>query len=303
MNAYDALDESVFDYLSSNPELSNIAEVHRGIDWNIPLKGNKSMLTSLEPRPGFRKGLDKILGEIEPYHAQGFVHLNMDNRFRAAPAHSLPWDKPKVIANRDIISGGPWQIVGFPDSSGLICCQSLIGIWPKADINIEVLSALINSPLASAALFVKQNKRDNGIKAVEQIPTPFLKSIEAGTIAELVRCYMSFRAEIKKGATKKRAVQVCIQLLMKLDALILKAYDLPPRVERKLLDCFRGYQRPLPFSFPDYYPEDFMPCIPLYKYLETDLKQASAEELLKRITPFDSQDIHGFVIDLEARQF
>ena len=301
MNVYKTLDGRVVDYLNSNPKLRDVADVHGGIEWNISLKENKGTLISSEPKPGFQKGLDRILGEIEPYHAQGSVHLNMDDRFRGAPVHPLPWDKPKVIANRDLISGGPWLIIGFPDSSGLVCCQNLIGIWPKADINIEVLSALINSPLASAALFVKQNKRDNGIKAVEQIPAPFLKSIEAETITDLVRCYMSFRMEIKQGTTSKTAIQECIRTLVEIDSLILKAYDLPPRLERKLLEFFRGYRRPVPFDFPNYYPEDFSLCIPLHKYLKMDLKQASAGELLKRITPFDSEEMHKFFMDLEER--
>ena len=88
---------------------------------------------------------------------------------------------------------------------------------------------------------------------------------------------------------------------MEIDSLILKAYDLP-RLERKLLDFFIGHPRPVPFLFPDYYPADFRPCIPLSKYLEMDMKKASAGELLKRIAPIDSEVIHEFVMDLEERQ-
>ena len=302
MNTYEALDGSVFDYLNSNPKLRDIADVHVGIEWNISLQGNKGVLISSAPKPGFQKGLNKVPGKIEPYYAQGFVYLNMDERYRRTFAHSLPWDKPKVIANRHVIGGGPWQIVAFLDSSGLVCYQNLIGIWPKKDISIEVLSALVNSPLANAALFVRQDKRDNGIKTVEQIPTPFRKNITVETITGLVRHYTNLRSGIKKGASEKAAIHQCIQTLMEIDGLILKAYDLPPRLERRLLDFFRGYRRPLPFDFSDYYPEDFGPCIPLHKYLELDLRQASAAELLKRITPFDSEDMHEFFMDIEARQ-
>ncbi len=106
----------------------------------------------------------------------------------------------------------------------------------------------------------------------------------------------------KKGAAEKAANHQCIQTLMEIDGLILKAYDLPLRHERKLLDFFRGYPRPVPFGFPDYYPEGLAPYISLHKYLELDLKQASAGELLKRITPFDSEDMHEFVMDIEERQ-
>lgn len=302
INICEPLDGSVLDYLNSNPKLKDIAAVHGGIEWNISLQGNKGVLISSAPKPGFQKGLDKISGKIEPYYAQGFVYLNMAERYRRTFAHSLPWDKPKVIANRHVIGGGPWQIVGFLDSSGLVCYQNLISIWPKTDISIEVVSALVNSPLANAALFVRQDKRDNGIKTVEQIPTPFRKNIAVETITGLVRHYTNLRSGIKKGASEKAAIHQCIQTVMEIDGLILKAYDLPPRHERKLLDFFRGYPRPVPFGFPGYYPEDFTPCIPLHKYLEMDLRQASAAELLKRIRPFDSEDMHEFFLDIEARR-
>ena len=117
-----------------------------------------------------------------------------------------------------------------------------------------------------------------------------------------MRYYTKLRSEIKKSSIKEHTIQECIKTLMEIDGLILKAYDLPPRLERKLLEFFRGYLRPLPFDFPDYYPEDFAPCIPLHRYLEMDLKKASAGELLKRIVPFDSADVHELVMDLEKRQ-
>ena len=303
MNICEVPDGSVLDYLNSNPKLRDIADVHGGIEWNISLKGNKGILISSEPKPGFQKGLNKVPGKIEPYYAQGFVYLNMDEQYRRRNAHTFPWDRPKVIVNRHIISRGPWRIAAFPDSSGLVCYQNFIVIWPKTDINIEVLSALVNSPLANAALFVKQDKRDNRIRTLEQIAIPFLKSLAVARISHLVRSYINLRSGIKKGTSPKAAIQQCVQILMEIDALIMKAYDLPPRLERKLLEFFRGYRRPVPFDFPNYYPEDFSPCIPLHKYLKMDLKQASAGELLKRITLFDSDNIHEFVMEIEARQF
>ena len=303
MNICEVPDGSVLDYLNSNPRLRDIADVHGGIERNISLKGNRTIFISSEPKPGFHKGLDKVPTKIEPYYAQGFIYLNMDKRYRRTCAHSLPWNEPKVIVNRHIISRGPWRIVAFPDSSGLVCYQNFIGVWPKTGVNIQVLSALVNSPLANAALFVKQDKRDNRINTLEQIAIPFLKSLAEERISHLVRSYIKLRSGIKKGASPKAAIQQCVQILMEIDALILKAYDLPPRLERKLLEFFRGYRRPVPFDFPNYYPEDFSPCIPLHKYLKMDLKQASAGELLKRITPFDSEEMHKFFMDIEARQF
>jgi type I restriction-modification system DNA methylase subunit len=288
----------IWNYLQDFPRLGAIADFHQGIWWNVSLEKNRSSLISSNPNPGFKKGLDTVQGKIEPYDAERFVYLNMDEQYRRTTAHSFPWDKPKVIANGRRISRGPWRIVGYPDSSGLVCTKNFIGIWPKSDINIEVLSAFINSPLVNAALYLKGYGRENSIRILEQIPIPYPEVIDKERIDRLITYYINFKSTTMKGLAK----EPIIKILMEIDSLILKAYDLPPRLERKLLEFFRGYPRPVPFNFPNYYPEDFKPCIPLHKYLEMDLKQSSAGELLKRIKPFDSEDMNGFFMDLEAGQ-
>ena len=292
----------IWDYLRANPILKDIAEFHQGIWWNTSLEKEKNRLISSNPKIGFKKGLDTIRRKIEPYYAQGFKYLNMDERYQRTAAHLFPWESPKVIANSRRISRGPWRLVGYPDSDGLVCTKSFIGIWPKADMNVEVLTALINSPIVNVALYLKSYGRDNSIRILEQIPIPIPTNINKEDITRLVRYYSKLRSGIGRGLAKEPSIQKFIQTLMEIDGLILKAYDLPPRLERKLLERFRGHPRPVPFDFPDYYPEDFAPCIPLHKYLEMDLKQASAGELLKRITPFDSEDMHEFFMDIEARQ-
>ena len=292
----------IWDWLKDYPRFEDIAIFHQGIQWNRPLEKNIGVLVASEPKSKFRKGLDKVPGKLEPFWAQGFIYLNVDEKFRRRKAHFFPWDKPKAIVNRHIIRRGPWRIVAYPDSAGLVCYQNFIGIWPKTDINIEVLSALVNSPLANAALFSKGGKRDNRIRALEQIPIPLTQMIDEKRITYLAKYYKALRSSLKEETVVGSNIQDCSQTLMEMDSLILKAYDLPPRLERKLLELFRGHPRPVPFDFPDYFPEDFRPCIPLHKYIEMDLKQASAGELLKRITPFDSEDMHEFFMDIEARQ-
>ena len=292
----------IWDYLRANPTLNYIAELHQGMWWNTSLRREKNRLISSNPKTGFKKGLDTIRGKIEPYHARDFVYLNMDEQYRRTTAHLLPWESPKVIANSQRISRGPWRLLGYPDSDGLVCTKNFIGIWPKANMNVEVLTALINSPVVNVVLYLKSCGRDNPIGILEQIPIPIPTNINKEDITRLVRYYTKLMPEIERGLAKKQSFQKFIQILMEIDGLILKAYDLPPRLERKLLEHFRGHPRPVPFDFPDYYPKDFSPCIPLHKYLEMDLKQASAGELLNRITPFDSEDIHEFFIDIEAMQ-
>ena len=292
----------IWEYLSDNPKLVDIAKIHKGLEWNIPLKKNLELLVSSVPRVGFKKGLDKAHGKLECYYAHGFVYLNVEKKFSRTSAHFLPWERPKVIANAQIIGRGPWRVCAFPDREGLVCYHNLTGIWPRDALTIEAIAAILNSSLANAALFVQEGKRDNKIRSIESIPIPPLEILDYKKIDELVQGYQKIRSERTDSLCKESDNREFVKYLREIDGLILKAYDLPPRLERQLLDFFRGYPRPVPFPFPDYFPADFKPCIPLYQYLKMDMKQTSAGKLLKRIEPIDSEAIHEFVLDLEERQ-
>jgi hypothetical protein len=75
-------------------------------------------------------------------------------------------------------------------------------------------------------------------------------------------------------------------LLKRVDAEVLRLYDLPPRLERQLLDLFSGQQRPgVPFAFERYFPEDFEPCFPLHMYLSESYQRSTAGALRARYAP------------------
>jgi len=292
----------IWEYLTDYEKLGNISEIHRGVEWNIPLRKNKELLVSENPKPGFKKGLDRVPGKIGTFWAEGFVYLNMKEHYRRTNAHFLPWDRPKIISNKHLISRGPWRIVGFVDEKALVFYQTFVCIWPKPGIDPHMISAIINSPVVNAMLYSREGKRENHLSTLKNLSVPPSVRLNTKKIRDLVKQYVSLRSELSDSGDSEGIISECSNTLLLIDSLILRAYDLPPRLERKLLDLFRGYPRPVPFPFPDYFPADFKPCIPLHQYLEMDMKQISAGELIKRIEPIDSEVIHEFVLDLEERQ-
>ena len=86
-------------------------------------------------------------------------------------------------------------------------------------------------------------------------------------------------APLKREETEEKAHE----LLLSIDAVVLKGYGLSPRLERDLLDFFEGEQRPIPFPFSAYYPESFKSAIPLWMYLSPELQQCSASHLLRHL--------------------
>ena len=287
----------VWDYLKDYPRLSDVGKFHRGIEWNISLKNNRNLLISEHQEPGFMKGLDTSKGKIEAYYAHEFVYLNMKEQFKRTDNHSLSWSSPKVIINKARLSRSPWRVAGYPDHNGLVLTQYFTILWPRDGINIEVLSAIVNSPLANAMVYLNGFGRDNPIKLLEDIPIPPAKAIDSQEITKKVNYYIELRSSLGLQKNNK-VIDKMTATLLEIDGLLLKAYDLPPRLERKLLDFFSGFQRPVPFDFYEYFPDSFAPCIPLHMYLKMDLKKLSANELLKRIKPIDSSEANKFAKNL-----
>lgn len=295
----------IWEYISEYPRIKDIADIRRGIQWNLPINENRELLISSTPKKGFKKGLDSVPGKIESYLTKDYVYLNMDEQYRRRNAHFLPWDDPKVIVNLGIISRGPWRIVGTVDIDGLVCYQSFMGIWPKNDnvVDVYTIASLVNSPMTNASLYVMEGKRVNHKNTINESHIPPITLIDKLKVKELIEKYISLRVKPNNISHNNKVNNTeAIDLLLSIDSLILKAYDLPPRLERKLLDFFRGYPRPVPFHFLDYFPKSFRPCIPLYKYLEMGIKHTNAGKLLEETKPIDSQEIHEFVLDIEERQ-
>src|SRR5260370_36129991 len=73
--------------------------------------------------------------------------------------YQLPWEQPKVILNKTARSRRGWRMSGFPETDGLICYQTFIGMWPTSDgYDVYVLSDILNSPLANACGATREDK-------------------------------------------------------------------------------------------------------------------------------------------------
>jgi hypothetical protein len=66
------------------------------------------------------------------------------------------------------------------------------------------------------------------------------------------------------------------QLFLSIDAEVMRLYDLPPKMEKRILDLFQGVQRKgVDFEFKGYYPEGFESAIPLHEYLSEEYQRST----------------------------
>ena len=81
-------------------------------------------------------------------------------------------------------------------------------------------------------------------------------------------------------------------LLLSIDAEVMRLYDLPPKMEKRVLDLFQGVQRKgVPFSFRGYYPKNFKSAIPLHEYLSEEYQRSTVSFVKKWVEDNRSPEI------------
>lgn len=274
--------------------IGDVADVHRGIEY----KDNIDKFVSDEPRPGLVPGLKDVRSGLEPYVTGRPVYFQIEEELMLYSAHLLDWQAHKVIANAARISRGAWTIAAAVDESGLMCSQRFHGIWPSSDLPIEVISAVLNGPLANAYIGLQVTSHDNQVRLVKSVPLPQLSGGDLARIKSLVREYMAARQAWRDGLPSQDEEQACLDLMTEIDAAVLAGYGLAPRLERELLDRFAGERRPGPVTFDRYYPEDFRAAVPLRVYISDAYRDASVEATLHRVLPVHEPGLTGLIEEL-----
>jgi len=115
------------------------------------------------------------------------------------------------------------------------------------------------------------------------MPVPQVPKDDMSRVADASRAYLNAVTPSTGVPAPDIDNKAASELLLHVDAEILRLYDLPPRVERELLDLFAGKKRlGVPFEFDRYFPEDFEPCFSLHEYLSEDYQRSTAGELRAR---------------------
>jgi hypothetical protein len=276
----------VWDALLNYPTLGEVAILHRGIEWNKPLTrgkqetGQRQKLIRRKDAPGFRAGIAPRT-RFDVFERPETFYLSLRPDDARGHAYRHPWDRPKAIVNKATRSRGRWRLAAFPDSAGLVCYQTFIAVWPKGPPFDEFLLAVVlNSPVANAFVATREGKTDITMETLARLPMPIFTSSQADSLRSLVREYQ----RITKTLPLQRSdSDDPARVLMDIDALALDGYRMPPRVERQLLDYFRGYVRPTSHPFKEYVPKECDVYFSLSDYLSPEFKDATAGQLRKRL--------------------
>ena len=263
----------VWEYCASLRTLGDISDVGRGVEY----KSESNIDSKISPRkkPGFQKGFYSYDSNPPIHTLPELVWLNISRESIQSYGSGIS-NKPKVLVNR--IRGGrsPWRLRAWIDINRYPFGKAFLSVTPKVDISLFTIWALTNSPLANAYLY-DYCERDNKEGVLRKAPIPPFVKGTFEKLEGLVTEYFKLmeKRDSKFGIDVRNKAK---QLLLSIDAEVMRLYDLPPKMEKRILDLFQGVQRKgVDFEFKGYYPEGFESAIPLHEYLSEEYQRSTID--------------------------
>ena len=278
------LDE-VWQWCQAMPTLASVAHVGRGLSFKGRKRIGGAVTISDKPFPGAVRGYSHVGRDLMIHGAPEEVYMSLDPEVVFVSRSGVQTGRPQVLMSYAPVSRGPWRIKAVIDRKGRAVRDRFLAIRPNTpQIALEFLWAVLNSPLANAYAYAHASKRDIPTGLMRQLPIPDASPEDIRIVAEAARSYLSFVAPPR--GLSARDQDRARALLLAVDAQVLRLYDLPPRLEREVLDLFAGQERKgVPFRFDRYFPDDYEPCFPLHEYLSAAYQRSTAGALRRRCKP------------------
>ncbi len=284
------LDE-VWRYLSSAPRLKESTYVQQGRQYWEADKLESLGLLSRKPKLGFIAAVLRAEEDYTSWRLPKRVWINPSrSAYRTQGGGAAP-GTPQVLVNYAPIDRGAWRLKAVMDDIGIGVASRFVVFRPKSGgPSRAVLWAILNSPISNAFAFCHSGKRQTLVGEWRQLPLPAMTNEASRAIESAASAYLAIAKASESAFMQPDIKHRVQQALLALDAAVLRAYDLPPRLERQLLDLFTGVERKgVGCDFRGYYPPGFTSCLPLHMIISDRFQRAKADVTADRFKPGESE--------------
>lgn len=309
-----ALDE-LWAYLEGNPRVSDVAVVGRGIEFKGKDARNGIPVVLAHPEPpdypaGFA-GVTRTVQEI--FSTPPLCGVAIKPELIENPRQGLPTGQPQILINRGRTSRSPWRLKALLDPDGRPVKDNFVVIRPSVpNVSSLYLWTVLNSPVASAYAASRTTRRHNLEGILRDVPIPRVSEQGVKQVQHAAQRYRELAgrrsSSIQKETTNERcrvplfdgpistsgepSEREVREALLAMDAAVLRLYSLPVRLERQVLDYFRGHvRRGVGCAFGDYFPADFNSLVPLHKYISSAYRCSTVDQVAKRMKPGESSHV------------
>ena len=202
--------------------------------------------------------------------------MSLSDEVIRRPMWGVERGRPQVLMNYAPISAEPWRIKALIDNEGHPVTSRFLAFRVKTnEWSVDALWGILNSPLANAFIYAHTTDRDIEAGIARKMPVPVCSRESLRRLERLVGDYRALME--KRGSEFGVDVgEEAKHQLLCVDAEVMRLYDLPPKMEKRVLDLFQGVQRKgVDFEFTGYYSEGFESAVPLHEYLSEEYQRST----------------------------
>lgn len=261
--------EEVWDFCKRYPRFEDVAEIGKGFEFHSKSNLPQGAITeSVVQLKGLVRGFARLRATLQTHQLPDVSWFNLEPVLISRPRHGVVKGISQVLLNSARVSYGPWRLKAFLDTQGHFVTSRFLVIRPKGRWPLEVFWGICNSPLANAYSYAFSTERDVLTGTVCDLPVPDLDASDLIPLVNTVRVYLQAVQEYEGHLLSSEDSNKLKLLHLRIDAEVLRLYDLPPHLERQLLDLFSGEKRRgVPFEQYEYFPKGFSEPLTLRELL------------------------------------
>ncbi|MBN2132761.1 MAG: N-6 DNA methylase [Sedimentisphaerales bacterium] len=290
----------VWRHLSRNPAIGTVADVGQGFSF-----AGKGLIDKAR-RLAKAKVADAVPAYLEGVHAFSIWQLPEEAWLSPTRTPVLTWRNgeytgtSQVLVNYSPVMRGPWRIKALLDPGGHAVTNTYTTVRPREDaVDPTFLWALLNSPLANAYVYSNSLKRHIYDSVIASLPLPQDWKDHVARIVSAAEEYLERVRESEEFQLQCEDDSGVHEALLRMDAAVMRAYGLPVRLERAVLDLFRlprtnrkrRRRKGVGCSFGDYFPADFKSLVPLHKYISSGYRRSTIDQVAARMEPGKSESV------------
>jgi hypothetical protein len=285
--------DEIWNYLSGEPKLDDYATLGQGLFHRGKSLPNNAWTLHDPPREGDAFGFANVSKDLTIYRTPKIVGINLADSVIDRVVAGAPTGKPQVLLNYATVAREPWKLKATLDERGLALTNRFLAIRPRPDgPSALFLWAILNSPVANAFVYDHLGKRDILVGTMRKMPVPARSRSHEAMIEQASLRYRQLASSAGPLFTPDSTPEYIKHALLEMDAAVLQAYDLPPRLERQLLDLFTGIERKgVGCEFRGYYPPGLNAYVPLHELISEEYARSTLGRFRAEHTPVESPDV------------
>jgi len=249
----------LWEFCHDYQRLGSVADVGKGLDFRSrsdPEFPEGEDTVSPRPRKGFAPGFVRMRKALLTHGLPDPAWLNLAPHVVLSRRRGATAGVPQVLLNYARVSRGPWRLKALIDRDGHAVTSRFLVVRPNSKLwSLELLWAICNSPLANAYSYAFSGKRDILAGHMQGMPVPKLDGVGFQQLIRFVQSY--FKAAVRSTERPNDAeVEKLREFHWRIDAEVLRLYQLPVELEHQLLLLFSGEaRRGVPFTQTEYLPK------------------------------------------------